>query len=173
MSGNEGFSDDELARIEREHKEGLTSESIVSLLGKRGVRFTEATLRKYVQLGLLPVSRRVGMKGKHRGSQGMYPVTIIRRIQRLRGLMVHFTIEEIQQQFLFVRGDIEELERALERVFSQLAGAVKPSKGGDASIKFVTKELADARGLAAEMVGKLTNVESRLTMQARLQREAV
>lgn len=168
----EGFSDDELARIERDHKEGLTSEQIVSVLSKKSVRFTEATLRKYVQLGLLPTSRRVGMKGKHRGSQGMYPVTIVRRIQRLRALMVHYTIEEIQQQFLFVRGDIEELERALERVFSQLTGALKPGKSGDAS-KFVMKELADARGLAAELVGKLTNVESRLTMQARLQREAV
>lgn len=169
----EGFSDDELARIERDHKEGLTSEQIVSVLGKKGVRFTEATLRKYVQLGLLPTSRRVGMKGKHRGSQGMYPVTIVRRIQRLRALMVHYTIEEIQQQFLFVRGDIEELERALERVFSQLSGAIKPSKGQDASAKLVAKELSDARALAADMVGKLTSIEARITMQARLQREAV
>ena len=169
----EGFSEDELARLERDHKEGLTSEQIVVFLGKKSVHFTEATLRKYVQLGLLPTSRRVGMKGKHRGSQGMYPVTIIRRIQRLRALMVQYTIEEIQQQFLFVRGDIEELERALERVFSQLSGATKPGKGGDGSQKFVAKELSEARALAAEMVGKLTSVEARLTMQARLQREAV
>jgi DNA-binding transcriptional MerR regulator len=168
----EGFSEDDLARLERDHKEGLTSEQIVTFLGKKGIHFTEATLRKYVQLGLLPTSRRVGMKGKHRGSQGMYPVTIIRRIQRLRALMVQYTIEEIQQQFLFVRGDIEELERALERVFSQLSLATKPGRSGDAS-KFVSKELSEARSLAAEMVGKLTSVEARLTMQARLQREAV
>ncbi len=169
----EGFSEDELARIEREHKEGLTSEQIVSVLARKSVRFTESTLRKYVQLGLLPTSRRVGMKGKHRGSQGMYPVTIVRRIQRLRVLMVQFTIEEIQQQFLFVRGDIEELERALERVFSQFGGAGKAGRATDGSAKFVTKELSEARMLAAELVGRLTNIESRLTMQARLQREAV
>ena len=169
----EGFSDDELARIERDQKEGLTSEQIVSVLARKSIHFTEATLRKYVQLGLLPTSRRVGMKGKHRGSQGMYPVTIVRRIQRLRQLMVQFTIEEIQQQFLFVRGDIEELERALERVFSQLGGAGKAGRANEGSTKFVTKELSEARMLAAELVGKLTNVESRLTMQARLQREAV
>ena len=35
------------------------------------MKFSEATLRKYVQLGLLPRSVRVGRKGKHQGSQGI------------------------------------------------------------------------------------------------------
>jgi hypothetical protein len=40
-----------------------------------------------VQLGLLPRSKRVGEKGKHRGSRGIYPVEVIRRIDEIRRAM--------------------------------------------------------------------------------------
>jgi hypothetical protein len=167
------FTEDELARIEREHASGLTSEQIVSYFVKKGFKFTEATLRKYVQLGLLPRSRRVGLKGKHRGSQGMYPVTVVRRIQHLKTLMEKYTIEQIQREFLFVRGDIEELERTLERIFASLGAASKPPKGAEGAARVATRELSEARAIAAELVAKLASIETRLTMQARLQREAV
>ena len=72
------FTEDELARIEQENPEGLTSERIVDLFIRKNVRFTEASLRKYVQLGLLPRSRRVAIKDKPRGSQGVYPAMVIR-----------------------------------------------------------------------------------------------
>lgn len=170
----DAFSEDELARIEREHAEGLTSEQIVTYFVKKNVKFTEATLRKYVQLGLLPRSRRVGLKGKHRGSQGMYPATCVRRIQHLKALMAQYTIEQIQREFLFVRGDIEELERTLERIFASLGTSVsKPQKGGEGTSRLATRELSDARAIAAELVAKLASIETRLTMQARLQRDAV
>lgn len=169
----DAFSEDELARIEREHAEGLTSAQLVTYFVRKNVKFTEATLRKYVQLGLLPRSRRVGLKGKHRGSQGMYPVTCVRRIQHLKALMAQYTIEQIQREFLFVRGDIEELERTLERIFSSLNAASKPPKGGEGATRVATRELSDARAIAAELVAKLASIETRLTMQARLQREAV
>jgi len=169
--GPEVFSDDELSRIEREHGEGLTSEQIVDLFTRRSLRFTEATLRKYVQLGLLPRSRRVAIAGAQRGSQGMYPATVVRRIQHLKQLLAHYTIEEIQKEFLFVRGDIEELSEALERVFSALAthqffGAAKPL--GDAD-RAVLRELTEAKTLAAELMAKLSSVETRLSMRARLE----
>ena len=61
----------ELLEIERTWPNGLTSRQIVDVFETRGIRFSEATLRKYVQLGLLPRSVRVGRKGKHRGSCGM------------------------------------------------------------------------------------------------------
>ena len=169
----DAFSDDELTRIEREHPQGVTSEEIVSFFTRRGVKFTEASLRKYIQLGLLPRSRRVGMKGKNRGSQGMYPAAVIRRIQRLKSMMESYTIEQIQRQFLFVRGDVEELERTLEKIFSALSGAAKATRDGEGVARVVLKELSDARALAADLVAKVTSVESRLTMQARLQREAI
>ena len=40
-----------------------------------------------MQLGLLPRSVRVGRKGKHRGSQGLYPATVVRQIELVRRLM--------------------------------------------------------------------------------------
>ncbi len=167
------FSEDELARLEQENPEGLTSERIVDLFLRKNVRFTEASLRKYVQLGLLPRSRRVAIKDKPRGSQGVYPATVIRRVQRLKAMMATHTIEEIKAEFLFVRGDIEELEKAMERVFLALSSAARPHKGSEAMSKSVVRELMEARTLAADLMAKLSSVEARLTMQAKLQREAV
>src|SRR4051794_8815466 len=77
----------ELADIERAHAGGVSSKKILELFENHGERLTEATLRKYVQLGLLPRSKRVGEKGKHRGSRGIYPVEVIRRIDEIRRAM--------------------------------------------------------------------------------------
>lgn len=162
----EPFSEDELSRIEREHPKGLSSEEIVHWFTDRGIKFTEASLRKYIQLGLLPRSRRVGMKGKQRGSQGMYPATVVRRIQRLKLMMETHSIEQIQKELLFVRGDVEELETTLERIFSALSTRAKGSRAA-------MRDLTDAKVLASELVAKVTSIETRMTMQARLEREAV
>ena len=164
QKGPEVFTDDELSRIEREHGEGLTSEQIVDLFTRRNLRFTEATLRKYVQLGLLPRSRRVAIAGAQRGSQGLYPATVVRRVQHLKSLLAHYTIEEIQREFLFVRGDIEELSGSLERVFSALQTAA-----GKPQSEVVLRELSEAKALAAELMAKLSSVETRLSMRARLE----
>ncbi|MBS1152350.1 MAG: hypothetical protein H6Q89_4048, partial [Myxococcaceae bacterium] len=71
---------EELERIERDYASGVPARVILEIFRPRGVRLSEATFRKYVQAGLLPRSRRVGRKGKHRGSQGLYPVEAVRRI---------------------------------------------------------------------------------------------
>src|SRR4051812_49969906 len=65
---------EEIARIEAQHAGGLPAKAILEIFVPRGVALSEATFRKYVQAGLLPRSPRVGRKGKHRGSQGLYPV---------------------------------------------------------------------------------------------------
>src|SRR5882672_3991089 len=91
-----------LTDLERGHEAGFSSAEILSLLEQHGVKFSEATLRKYVQLGLLPRSVRVGKKGKHQGSQGMYPSAVIRQILRIKEMMADdLTIEQIQREFLF------------------------------------------------------------------------
>src|SRR5246127_912454 len=103
------LEDRELDEIERAWPDGMTSRQIVDVFETRGIRFSEATLRKYVQLGLLPRSVRVGRKGKHRGSCGLYPANVVRQIVRIKEMMADdLTIEQIQKEFLFVRGDIEE-----------------------------------------------------------------
>lgn len=165
-----GWTEDELREIEADHPRGMTVQQIVDAFTAKGERLTEATFRKYVQLGLLPRSVRVGRKGKHRGSQGLYPATSIRQIESIRRLMAQgFTIQEIQQEFLFVRGDIDALERQLDRVFGAIDEALRQRDRDD----IVERTLAEARKQAGELVSKLVAVETRLSMQARMARAAL
>lgn len=164
--------EDVLNRIEREHAQGITSSDILELFAAHGIKFSEATLRKYVQLGLLPRSVRVGRKGKHQGSQGMYPATVVRQVQRIKEMMAQdYTIEEIQREFLFVRGDIEELERTMTKVFNALRDAAKERRS-ETSGRAIALDLASAETLARELVAKLALIEERLMAQARLTKQA-
>ena len=116
-----GLSEEKLASFERAHARGVTVQQIIDVLGTSGFALTEATFRKYVQLGLLPRSVRVGRKGKSRGSQGLYPATVVRRLDAVRRLMGQgYTIDQIQREFLFVRGELDELGRVLERLYAGL-----------------------------------------------------
>ncbi len=164
------WSESELEKIEADNPRGLTVQQIVETVTAKGERLTEATFRKYVQLGLLPRSVRVGRKGKHRGSQGLYPATAIRQLAHLRRLMSQgFTIEEIQKEFLFVRGDIEALGRQLNRVFDSIDEALTERSGDE----LAERGLEEARALADELVTKLEAVERRLSMRARMERAVV
>ncbi|MEM6733022.1 MAG: hypothetical protein AAF658_15805, partial [Myxococcota bacterium] len=62
------LSEGELRKLEKKYPTGISSADLVSAFSARGERFSEATLRKYVQLGLLPRSQRIGTQGRHRGS---------------------------------------------------------------------------------------------------------
>ncbi len=166
------ISEDALDRLEREHEQGITSAEILDIFVAHGIKFSEATLRKYVQLGLLPRSVRVGKKGKHQGSQGLYPATVVRQVQRIKEMMAQdYTIEEIQREFLFVRGDIEELERTIGKVFDALRDAAKERRS-DTSDRAIHQELSMAERLATDLVAKLSSIEERLMAQARLSRRA-
>lgn len=168
----EWIEEAELCRIEKERPSGITSAEILSLLENHGVKFSEATLRKYVQLGLLPRSVRVGQKGKHQGSKGMYPATVVRQILRIKEMLADdLTIEQIQKEFLFVRGDIEELGRLLEKIFDSMA-EVSREKNDVTTARMVKQELTDARGLARHLVVKLESIEARLTARNELARRA-
>ncbi len=159
--------DANIEEIERSHTHGMSVQQIVDALASLGERLTEATFRKYVQLGLLPRSVRVGKKGKHRGSQGLYPATSVRQVQLIRRLMAQgFTIDEIQTRFLFLRGDLDALRGQLERVLTQLAGA----HGAD---ELLTRELEEARRIGTGLFEKLHDIERRLSVQARMERAAV
>jgi hypothetical protein len=155
-----------LDRLEREHPDGLTSAAILDFFSSLGIRFSEAALRKWVQLGLLPRSVRVGRKGKHSGSQGMYPATILRQILRIKEMMADdLTIEQIQREVLFVRGDIEELERSLGRIFLTLDDALRQVRSETLG-HAIGQEVAEARELAARLVRKLETIEARLMSKA-------
>src|SRR5688572_33445778 len=112
------IDDGTLANLEQQYASGLTSSDLIDVCAAHGIQLTEATLRKYVQLGLLPRSVRVGRKGKHKGSLGLYPPRTLRQLVRIKEMMAKsYTIEEIRRDFLFVRSDIEQLEQTLGCIF--------------------------------------------------------
>lgn len=170
----EPFSGAELDALEALNPEGLGVQQIVDAFVAKGEHLTEATFRKYVQLGILPRSRRVGRKGKHRGSQGLYPATAIRQLVHLRQLMgLGFTIEEIQREFLFVRGDIEALGRQMARVYAAFESAFKVKKSSDVGESSLAGQLEEAQAVGEDLLQKLEDMERRLTMNARMSRAAL
>ncbi len=161
-------------KLERAHARGMTVQQIIAAFTGRGERLTEATFRKYVQLGLLPRSVRVGRKGKHQGSQGFYPATVVRQIDWIRQLMAQgFTIEEIQREFLFLRGEIDVLSRQLERVLTHIVDAVGTEGSGAPRDAIAARSVSEVQSIAEELVAKLRSIEQRLSMQARMARAAV
>ena len=120
------LSHSELHRIETKFSEGITSAQVVKIFQAKGERFSEATLRKYVQLGLLPTSRRVGMRGRHRGSSGLYPGIIVRLANEIkRGLAAGKSLEEIRTGPLSLAGDIEVVRRASELTLAKISRALE------------------------------------------------
>ena len=155
----------EIEEIERTSPDGLTSRQIVDVFETRGIRFSEATLRKYVQLGLLPRSVRIGRKGKHRGSCGVYPAHVIRRVNAVKGMMAdNLTIEEIQRSFARFKDDIDGLEKDLREL---LHGFEREAKGPDAHSperrKEIEREIVEAKRAAGELVRRMANLERRLS----------
>jgi DNA-binding transcriptional MerR regulator len=161
------LGDDELDEIERQSPAGLTSRQIVDVFTARGIRFSEATLRKYVQLGLLPRSVRIGRKGKHRGSCGIYPANVVRRVNQVRAMMAaDLTIEDIQRSFVRFKEDIERVEKGVREL---IAGFEREAKGPTfdpdrrASIE---AEIVAAKQAAGELVRRISGVEASLSARA-------
>src|SRR6187549_1803860 len=152
-----------VAQAEKQFAAGITSAEVLNLFASWNVQLSEATLRKYVQLGLLPRSVRVGRKGKHKGSLGVYPVRAIRQLVRIKEMMAKsYTIEEIRRDFLFVRTDIEQLEQTLGCIFQALTKVLKQRRQ-DMSTGVVSREVNQARKQSRELVTQLSSIESRLT----------
>jgi DNA-binding transcriptional MerR regulator len=161
------LGEEELDEIERQSPEGLTSRQIVDVFTARGIRFSEATLRKYVQLGLLPRSVRVGRKGKHRGSCGIYPANVVRRVNQVRAMMAaDLTIEDIQRSFVRFKEDIERVEKGVREL---IAGFEREARGPTfdpdrrASIE---AEIVAAKQAAGELVRRISGVEASLSARA-------
>ena len=157
----------EIDDIERAWPDGLTSRQIVDVFETRGIRFSEATLRKYVQLGLLPRSVRVGRKGKHRGSCGLYPAHVIRRVNVVKGMMAEDrTIEEIQRSFARFKDDIDSVEtnlRALIAGFEREAKAPAVDPDGRRELE---REITEAKRAAGELVRRIAGLERRISARA-------
>jgi DNA-binding transcriptional MerR regulator len=161
-----GFLEErELAEIERIWPNGMTSRQIVDVFETRGIRFSEATLRKYVQLGLLPRSVRVGRKGKHRGSCGIYPSHVVRRVNAVKGMMAeNLTIEEIQRSFVKFKDDIDGVEKDLRDLLSGFEREAKaPTAQSSEHRRELEQDIVDAKRAAGELVRRIANLERRLS----------
>jgi DNA-binding transcriptional MerR regulator len=156
---------DEFDALEMEHPEGISAAQIVEFFAPRGVKLAQATFRKYVQLGLLPRSRRVGEKGKHRGSKGLYPASAARRIHVIKSLMDEgMTLEDIRHSFIFFRGQLDGVERALDELFAALEKAIaerqelRPSRR-----KELERLLAESRRHADQFIKDMERTVSEIT----------
>src|SRR3954447_17866201 len=145
---------DEFERLETEYPQGISAAQIVHFFAPRGVKLAQATFRKYVQLGLLPRSRRVGEKGKHRGSKGLYPAAAVRRIHLIKSLMDEdMTLEDIRRSFIFFRGQLDGVERALDELFAALDKSLGERRELGASRRKQLEGLLEvSRKQAAELI---------------------
>ena len=163
------IDDPTLSQLERKYAAGLTSVEILDVFASHDVSLSEATLRKYVQLGLLPRSVRVGRKGKHQGSQGVYPVSVVRQILHIKRMMAEsYTIEQIQREFLFIRNEVEQLEQMLSRIFKKLDGVLKERKQ-ERTAQAVQRDVSDARGISKDLLTRLIAIEDKLTKKNRIE----
>jgi len=155
------LAEEDLRAIETDAPGGLTAVQIVDAFTRRGIKFSEASFRKYVQQGLLPRSRRVGRKGKHKGSLGVYPSKTIRRINDVKRLMGDgYTIEQIQGQFLLytdlIEGVAEHLVALWTRLDSDLARLPAPDRTK------LHKELTELNREGERLVGRLGDLARRV-----------
>lgn len=156
------LSDAELQEIETIYAEGITAVQVVELFTSRDVRLSEASFRKYVQLRLLPRSRRVGRKGKHRGSMGVYPAKTVRRINEIKRLMADgYTIEEIQAQFLRFTDALETIEEGFSEFFSCLEEEVASPRFDNQTRRSIKRELSEARRTADDLLARLDDLSRR------------
>ena len=156
------LKEDELRAIEGTYADGITAVQIVDVFTSRGIKFSEASFRKYVQQGLLPRSRRVGRKGKHRGSLGVYPAKTVRRINDVKQLMADgYTIEEIQGQFLLYTDLVEGVAENLAELWTRMGGDVARVTSNHDK-RELDKQLADARRDGDRLVERLGELTRRV-----------
>jgi hypothetical protein len=157
------LSERDLDEVEKANPEGLTAAQVVESFTKKGAKLSEATFRKYVQLGLLPRSKRVGRKGKHQGSMGLYPATVMRRVNAIKQMMADgYTIEEIQRSFLKFKDEIEQLERGLKELFTGFEREVRAAELDAGKKKTLARDLADAQKVADDLLGRIETLERQI-----------
>lgn len=154
----------EIERIEREYAHGVPAGVVVDIFRRLGVRLSEATFRKYVQAGLLPRSRRVGRKGKHRGSQGLYPVEAVRRINVIKKMMAEgHTLEDIKTSFVVFKNQIDAAERDLLQVLEAFDGLLDERAFGERHRKDLRTRLNALKVRSRELVQDVARLGSAVT----------
>jgi len=147
------FSQDEIEHLEQANPAGISAATVLELLSQRGLVISEATFRKYVQLGLLPRSKRVGRKGKHRGSHGLYPAGCVALVADIRARMGQgLTLEDLQRSELAVGMEVEQLRRLASGVLARLDGELERRQAAGGALP---RRLEALRARAAELADGL------------------
>ncbi len=156
--------------FEDAHAEGAIAKDIVEHFERIGDPISEATFRKYVQLGLLPRSIRVGQKGRGRGSHGIYPRGTATRVLWVRRWMSEgYTMDEIQHEFLLVRDDLDTLSALAEKVLA----ALKKHAGFSSRDAAIAAQMEEALRLKNALIHELSKLEEKLSLRARIARAVV
>lgn len=160
---NQLLDERDLEEIERLNPEGLTLAQVLEAFERRGLHLSEATFRKYVQLGLLVRSKRVGRKGKHQGSLGMYPATVVRRVNEIKRMMAaNYTIEDIQRSFLRFKDEIEAMERGSQQLLDGFERELRAESFDPDRRKGLLREVSAVRKLAAEFMQRVESLERQI-----------
>ncbi len=155
---------EEIERIESDYAQGLPARVIVDLFASRGVRLSEATFRKYVQAGLMPHSRRVGKKGKHQGSAGLYPVSSVRRLNAIRQMMAQgLTLEDIKASFVVFKNHLDVASHELTHVLDGYEKHLEGKPLGERTKKELTSKLRSLRVQARVLMHEITRFGSAVT----------
>jgi DNA-binding transcriptional MerR regulator len=158
---------EEIDRIEKDFATGIPVGVIVGLFVAKGMRLSEATFRKYVQAGLLPQSRRVGKKGKHQGSRGLYPVSAVRRMNAIRQMMAQgLTLEDIKASFLVFKHHLDLASDELNHVLDGYERHVDGKALSEKKKKELLVELNALRSDARELVLEMTRFGSGVTARS-------
>jgi len=174
MENRTTLGEDDLEALESASPDGVSSAEIVDAFVRRGIKFSEATFRKYVQLGLLPRSTRVGSKGKHKGSKGIYPVGSLRQINEIRRMMAaNYTIDEIRNELAFVGGELEELRRVVILVVQKLEKSVSTERAGSLRAIGARKQIEEAKRAAEQLMASIEAAARSIRDNAHLARDAV
>jgi DNA-binding transcriptional MerR regulator len=155
---------DEIDKMERDFPSGVPVSQIVEVFVARGVSFSEATFRKYVQAGLLPRSRRVGRKGKHQGSQGLYPIEAVRRVNAIKKMMASgLTLEDIKASFVAFTNQIELSQRELLAVLESFEARIEHHQGSRQVQRELTSEVRRLKVSARVLFQEVARVGSAVT----------
>lgn len=162
----------EIRRIEKQYPDGIGSSQVVEIFKGKGHRFSEATLRKYVQLGLLPKSRRVGVRGRHRGSSGLYPVSIVKLISDIKlALDNGATLEQVRVGNVGLGSELSVLSKCWNEVRGRFTEAIEKSSD-DKRKPSLGKTLEQYDKAFEKHVTELTRFAGRIAGEGAEEREA-
>src|SRR6266852_1200110 len=96
---------------------------------------------------------------------GVYPATAVRRISLIKSLMDEgMTLEDIRHSFIFFRGQLDGVERALDDLFAALDKAIAENGGLKASRRReLERMLNDGRHKAHQFVKEIERTVSQIT----------